>query len=42
MGREQRRPETVDGGGVYGPWVAGPWERVLTGMVVVLVVVFKT
>jgi hypothetical protein len=40
MGRERRRPERVDGGGVYEPW--GPWERVLTDMVVILVVVFKT
>lgn len=38
MGRERRRPEREDGGGAYGPWVAGPWERVLTGMVVVVVV----
>jgi len=39
MGRERRRPEREDGGGVYVPWVAGPWERVLTGMMVVVVVV---
>jgi hypothetical protein len=39
MERERRRPERVDVGGVYGPGVPGPWERVLTGMVVVLVVV---
>ena len=30
----RRRPSREDGGGVYGPSVAGPWERVVTGMIV--------
>jgi len=37
VGRVRRLLEKEEGGGVYGPWVAGPWERVVTGMVVVMV-----